>query len=114
MKTKNKKGEIADGKKKAKKEPEEKWKWLVTARAVGVASAGRVLTSRHDLSGGKKSDTQMGSNGSSWNTKGRCSRRRTSLFRATSSFTMMVGFLPTHAPGTSSVVARRAVERCPP
>lgn len=31
VKTKNKKGEIADGKKKAKKEPEEKWKWLVTA-----------------------------------------------------------------------------------
>lgn len=28
-KTKNKKGEVADGKKKAKKEPEEKWKWLV-------------------------------------------------------------------------------------
>lgn len=27
VKTKNKKGEIADGKKKAKKEPEEKWKW---------------------------------------------------------------------------------------
>lgn len=26
-KTKNKKGEVADGKKKAKKEPEEKWKW---------------------------------------------------------------------------------------
>lgn len=24
---KNKKGEVADGKKKAKKEPEEKWKW---------------------------------------------------------------------------------------
>lgn len=28
-KTKNKKGEVADGKKKAKKEPEEKWKWCV-------------------------------------------------------------------------------------
>lgn len=27
VKTKNKKGEIADGKKKAKKEQEEKWKW---------------------------------------------------------------------------------------
>lgn len=27
VKTKNKKGDVADGKKKAKKEQEEKWKW---------------------------------------------------------------------------------------
>lgn len=80
-------------------------------RGVGVASAGRVLTSRHDLSGGKKSDTQMGSNGSSWNTKDQCSHHRMSLFRATWNFTMMVGFCP-HTPGTSSVVAWRPVERC--
>lgn len=50
---------------------------------IGAAPAGRVLTARPDLSGGKKSDTQTGSNGSSWSTKDPCLHRRTSRFRAT-------------------------------
>lgn len=60
----------------------------------GGVSARRVLTARPDLAGGKKSDTQTGSNGSSWSTKDPCLRRLTSLFQATLDFTTTVRVLP--------------------
>lgn len=63
-------------------------------RRAGGVSAGRVLTPRPGLSGGRKSDTRTGSNGSSWSTKGPCLRRLTSLFQATLHFTMTVGVRP--------------------
>lgn len=56
---------------------------MVSGGGNGVAPAGRALTSRPDLSGGKRSATQMGSSGSSWNTKDQCSHHRTSRFQAT-------------------------------